>query len=66
MDNALPVIIYVTYSIEKEIEINLPDSAIDYIDDDSLFIKEDFLISLYKENGIAPESVDDQYWEVKK
>ena len=66
MKNTLPVIIYVTYSIEKEIEINLPDYAIDYIDNDSLFIKEDFLTSLYKEKGIAPESIDDQYWEIKK
>ena len=57
---------YVTYSIEKQILVSVPPSAIEYKDEHSLFLSEDFLVDIYKAHGIDPVTVDDLDMEILK
>ena len=56
--------IFVTYTLEKEIRADLPESSIEYEDDYSVFIDQNYLDQIYRDNGIDPATVEDQYWEV--
>ena len=57
--------IFVTYSLEKEIHADLPQSSIEYEDDYSVFIDQSYLDQIYRDNGIDPATVEDQDWEIK-
>lgn len=71
MQDSIQLLITVTYSVEKEISACVPLSAIESATVDRGMISdidqldEAFLCQLYKDNGIDPDTVDDQLWEIK-
>ena len=70
MQNTIRLAITVTYSVEKEIAVDVPLSAVESASIDRGNISdidqldEEFLRQLYKKNGIDPANVEDQVWEI--
>jgi len=57
---------FVTYTLEKSFSVYVPPSVIEYEDEHSIFLSEEFLSETYRANGIEPATVEDLDMEIVK
>ena len=57
---------FVTYTLERSFPVYVPADSIEYLDEHSIFLAEDFLFETYKAHGIEPSTVEDVDMEIQE